>query len=149
MEIFNKLKAKCWNEKISFGNENKGIWFLKVVIISFEGKIKQGCHTSNLSVLKCSLISSKKWQWHWYCFNYYSRACIIRIIDNLSECLNKKHMKVILKISDCKMKHSKLGCKKSLVIFLKLDGNFMLTVAYADISRCLYTGSGAQTMFAN
>ena len=49
-------------------------------------------------------------------------------------------MKVIFKISDCKMKHSKLGCKKSQVIFLKLGGKFMLTVAYPDISRCQYTG---------
>ena len=58
-------------------------------------------------------------------------------------------MKVIFKISDCKMKHSKLGCKKSLVIFIKLGGKFMLTVAYPDISRHRYTGLGAQTMFAN
>ena len=56
-------------------------------------------------------------------------------------------MKVIFKISDCKMKHSKLGCKKSLVTFTKLGGKFMLTVAYPEASRHWYTGLGTQTMF--
>ena len=51
-------------------------------------------------------------------FNYYLIVCIIDFYLYLSECLNKK-IKVIFKISGCKMKHSKLCCEKSLVMLTK------------------------------
>ena len=40
----------------------------------------------------------------------------------------EKNIKVIFKISGCKMKHSKFGCKKSLVILTKLGAKFVLRI---------------------
>ena len=46
-------------------------------------------------------------QWHYYLIVFINNFYLY-----LSECLNKKNIKVIFKISGCKMKHSKLGCYK-------------------------------------